>query len=192
MKLYNFTLQKNLNYYFIVIYTQINFRLFKSFNFLPKNFIKKYISLVWFDLNYKSEVNNTIKANLISNCKNYFNITSFKVLCNQSSICKYTKYLEISVLNFNVNRSVFNSLKQFSLKENLNINVNVEYNIISILLNSINFIYIIKFFNKINYLVLFKNYNALNHLNFKQYDKVNLQKNSLNVKSTFNLNFKFL
>lgn len=192
MKLYNFTLQKNLNYYFIVIYTQINFRSFKSFNFLPKNFIKKYISLVWFDLNYKSEVNNTLKSNLIGNCKNYFNITSFKVLCNQSSTSKYTKYLEISALNFNINRSVFNSLKQFSLEENLNVNVRIEYNIISILLNSINFLYIVKFFNKINYLVLFKTYNSLNHLNFKQYDKINLRKNSLNIKSTFNLNFKFL
>ncbi len=192
MKLYNFTLQKNLNYYFIVIYTQINFRLFKSFNFLPKNFIKKYTSLVWFDLNYKSEVKNNalIKCNLIDNYNNYFNVISFRVLCNQSSTSKYTRYLQISALNFNVNRSVFNSLKQFSSEENTNINVG--YNIISMLLNSINFLYIIKFFNKMNYLFLFKNYDIANHLNFKRYDKLNLQKKSLNFKPTFNLNFKFL
>ncbi len=192
MKLYNFTLQKNLNYYFIVIYTQINFRLFKSFNFLPKNFIKKYTSLVWFDLNYKSEVKNNIliKYYLINNYNNYFNVISFKVLFNQNPTFKYTKYLQISALNFNINRSVFNSLKQFSSEEN--ININIGYNIISMLLNSINFLYIIKFFNKINYLFLFKNYSISNHLNFKGYDKLNLQKKPLNFKPTFNLNFKFL
>jgi len=109
MKLYNFYFQKNINYYFIIVYTQINFRIFKSFNVLLKNFLKNYKYLTWFDSSYKSHVKiNTRPFNLLSN----FNILSFKIIYELKFNYKYTKYLETSLLNFNLNRSVFNELKK--------------------------------------------------------------------------------
>jgi len=189
MKLYDFYLQKNLNYYFIVIYTQINFRIFKSFNFLIKNFLKNYKYLVWFDLNYKLYAKINIKhPKLVNN----FTIIPFKVIYEFNFKYKYTKYLEVSILNFNINRSVFNELKKNNLQRDLNNKTMVDYNVLFTLFNSINYLYINKFFKKINYLILFKNYNVLSFLNFKYYDKNNLQKNKLNLKPVFDLNFKFL
>jgi hypothetical protein len=192
MKLYNFTLQRNLNHYFIVIYTQINFRLFKNFNFLPKNFLKKYKSLVWLDFNYKFEPIYGVTY-LTKVFKKDFNTLSLKVFCNTTTVSKYTKYLEISLLNFNINRSVFDQLKITDLKDGeLATSVKFEYNFLSILLNGIKYNYTLYLFSKIKYLLLFKNFNNLYHLNCKYINRVSLHKNQLSLKPTFNLNFKFL
>jgi len=189
MKLYNFYFQKNINYYFIIVYTQINFRIFKSFNVLLKNFLKNYKYLTWFDSSYKSHVKiNTRPFNLLSN----FNILSFKIIYELKFNYKYTKYLETSLLNFNLNRSVFNELKKKNTQKNLYGKHFFEYNTLFMFFNIIDYLYINKFFKKIYYLILFKNYNLPIFLNFKYYEKTNLHKNKLNFKPLFNLNFKFL
>ena len=206
MKLYNLTIQKNVNYYFIIIYTQINFRSFKNFSFLPKNFIKKYKSTVWTDFNYKFEVkpNATIVNNIFSpeslkystkvlvTCNN-FKLTSNKTSNDFKLTYKYTRYLETTLLNFNVNRSFLSKFKNTCLTDGFhNINDKFKHNTLTILLNSINSIYIYNLFNKINYLLLFKSRNMLYYLNCKTFSKISLQKNQLNTKYILNLNFKFL
>jgi len=182
MKFYTLNLQKNLNYYFIVTYTQINFRIFKSFNFLLQNFLKNYKYLVWFDMNYISNLR--FNKNYFTTINNY-NVLSFKLLYKTDSKYKYTRFLETSILNFNTNRFVFNQLKK-------NNNQKVLNNMLFIFINSIDYLYIIKFFTKVNYLTFFKNYSLMNFVSFKYYDKTSWQKNKLNCKLIFNLNFKFL
>ena len=187
MKFYNLNIQKNLNYYFIISYTQINFRLFKDFSFLPKNLINKYRSLVWLDFNYKYEIK---RGNIsVSDSK----LVSLKVFNNYKLPYKYTKYLEITLLNFSINKFVFNELRDIVLDDDsLNIGFKFDYNFLSVFLKSLDYIYIYKLISKTNYTLLFTNYNIINCFNFKTLIKSNYSKNYLSTKPTFSLNFKFL